>query len=397
MTVPNPAIPTNPTTINKTDLMNQPNLIEVFAEHVEQYGLVGEKENACVAFLSAVSAKLGNPLHLVVQGNSSAGKNHLLNSVCAFIPAEDKKIISGMTSKVLMYSEEDEFQHKAVVIAEYEGARKADYAIRTFQSEKEIQWEYIDTGKGIKKKKNTVKGPAAFLTATTESVLHPENETRLIFTEVDESARQTREINLRQALVAMGRYSTDQETIPAWHELLRSLKKDMSIQIPFAMQFVQYFPARLRSRRDFQKLLGLIQVSAFLHQHHRSRTPNGEIIAEPLDYLIAKKLFEHCYNFGPDKKVEQLLGFAEKIAEEKTEFTVADIQRESAWGHTKAYELLNRAMEVGSLAQGSERGKYVFLRKSAIPALNLPDTVEAGDFPEFRNEIPQQELSMMYR
>jgi len=42
------------------------------------------------------------------------------------------------------------------------------------QSEQVIEWHFVDSGKGIQKKTKRVKGPMAFLQATTRfRVLHP--------------------------------------------------------------------------------------------------------------------------------------------------------------------------------------------------------------------------------
>jgi hypothetical protein len=372
----------NPPAVNpRSDLAGELDLLSRFEREIEQHGLVREKNNACLAFLAAVSAKLPSPLHLTVQGGSSAGKNHLLNTVCDFVPDEDKKILSGMSPKVLMHSGETEFQHKAVVIAEYEGAKKADYAIRTFQSEKVIQWDFVDTKKGIQKKSNRVKGPAAFLQATTESLLHAENETRLLFVEIDESPEQTALINEQQALRAMGEIAKDISLAQSWQEFLRSLKPDMQITIPFAKQISPHFPAeRIRSRRDFPKLLGLIEVTAYLHQNHRERGADGEIIADISDYKIAKKLFEHCYAVGPERSLEELLRYAKDLGV----FRVGDIIEASGWGHTKAYDLVKRAKEVGCIVDTEMNGQYKFVRRSVVPPLNLPDDIGDRVFPKFR-------------
>jgi hypothetical protein len=370
-----------PTISTDVELSTVPNLLEQFTQDVEHQGLVGEKNNAAVVFLAAVSAKLTKPLSVTVQGSSSSGKNHLLNCVCEFIPEKDKKILSGMTSKVLMHAKENEYEHKVIVIAEYEGAKKADYAIRTFQSERRIQWEFVDTKKGIEKKTNTVRGPAAFLQATTEPLLHPENETRLLFVEIDESEEQTARINLQQALVAAGEIPDQGDSAKKWQKVLSSLEPDMKIVTPFATKIAQFFPnERVRSRRDFPKLLALIEATAYLHHHKRNQGPNGEIIASPADYLTAKKLFEHCYSFGPDKSLEELLRYAER----RKTFRVGEIMEDSGWGKTKAYELVKRASENGCIAETEKVGEYKFLEASAVPPLNLPDVIEGGSFPEFR-------------
>jgi len=242
-------VASQPSTIKP--LSAEDNLIVRFLADVEERGLIGEKDNVSTVFLCAVSAQLPRPLNLTVNGESSSGKNFLLSSAAAFIPDEHKKFTSGLTSKALMHAGEDEFQHKAVIIAEYEGVAKADYAIRTMQSEQVIEWDYVDTAKGIKKKTNKVRGPAAFLQATTRPVLHPENETRLLFISVDESVRQTKAILKSLAkTAAKGAVSPNEDTIKNWHEYLRSLKP-MHVCIPYAEDLAESFPGdRVRETPD---------------------------------------------------------------------------------------------------------------------------------------------------
>jgi hypothetical protein len=387
-----------------SDLRSEPDLLRRFDHDVEQAGLVGEKKNARIILLAAVSAKLQKPLNVSVGGASAAGKNHLIGTVARFIPPEGKRVLSGMSPKALMHAREDEFQHKAVFIAEYEGVSGADYPIRTMQSEQVIEYDFVDPSDkhGLGKKTNTVKGPAAFIQATTRATLHPENETRLLFVQLDESAAQTRAIKEQQALQAEGRaISCSPDIFKDWHQLIRNLGgKD--VRIPWASQLARSLPdERIRSRRDFPKLLGLIEASAFLHQYHRPRDEQGNIIALPQDYMIASELFTHCYYAGPESKVGELVGAAKELGKE--EFTVTDLMRETGWGKSKVYAVLNRAEELGNIGEGDKRGSYRLLHNQVESPLNLPAKIRlsAGDFristathPEnFRNsDFPRQEV-----
>lgn len=361
-----------PSSSSTNPLLETENLIELFLKDVEERGLVGEQANASTVLLCAVSALLSSPLNLTVSGESSAGKNYLLAAVAAFIPEEHRKATSGLTPKALMHAAEDEFQHKAIFIAEYEGVAKADYAIRTMQSEKVIEWDFVDTGKGIRKKKSRVKGPAAFLQATTRPVLHPENETRLLFISLDESSEQTHAILRRQAEAAeKGELPNDEEKIKNWHDFIRSLKS-MNVAIPFASNLAAHFPTeRVRSRRDFPKLLGLIETSAFIHQYQREKQ-DGRIIASPEDYRVAKHLFENCYATGPDTKLSELLSAAQELHGKGT-FRVSDLIEKTGWGKSKVYMVLARAEELGCIAESEVRGVYNFIRNSAVPPLELPE------------------------
>jgi hypothetical protein len=368
------------------ELAQETNLLQRFERDVALAGLVGEKNNAKVILMAAASAKLDRPLNINVGGSSSSGKNHLIGRVASFIPDEYKKNLTGMSPKALMHSAEDEYQHKAVFIAEYEGAAGADYAIRTMQSEKVIEWEFVDTSHGIKTQKRKVNGPVAFIQATTRVTLHPENETRLLFLEMDESKDQTRAITERQAMEAAGvKQSIPDDLFSKWHDFFKSLKADPVI-ILFAKQLAEAFPnERVRSRRDFPKLLGLIEVSAYLHQNQRGYRGNS-ILAAPQDYQIAKHLFEHCYYTGPDKEVGKLL----EAAESSYEFTVADMMLQLPWKKSKMYQVLGRAEELGCVAEtGEKRGTYRFLQKHSESPLKLPERVKvsSGDLRAefFRN------------
>jgi hypothetical protein len=392
------------------DFRWEQNLVPLLERDMELAGLVGEKKNAKVILLAAASAKLQKPLNVNVGGSSAAGKNHLISAVARFIPDEDKKILTGMSPKVLMHSDENEYQHKAVFIAEYEGVSGADYAIRTMQSEQVIEWEFVDTtNSGIGKRKRRVKGPAAFIQATTRVTLHPENETRLLFIQMDESEAQTRAIMERQAKEAtLSAPPLPPGLFEPWHDLFRSLKPER-VRILFAGQLAEYIPAsRVRSRRDFPKLLALIEASAYLHQFNRARDGGGNIVAAPQDYQIAKELFEHCYYTGPESKVAGLLDAAERrLGVGKTswvaqDFSVADLMQETRWGKSKTYQVLDRAEELGCIAQGDIRGRYRLVHKQTEAPLNLPPkvrlTVEdfrisTGGNPEnFRNStFPPQE------
>lgn len=261
-----------------------------------------------------------------------------MSRVGLFIPKEMQHDLSGMSPKYLMHAQEDEFEHKVVFVAEYEGVSNADYSIRTFQSEKKIEWKFVDTGKGIKAKTNVVKGPAAFIQATTRPVLHPENETRLLFIQMDESKDQTREILKCQAEEAEMEQTSvlDANLFNSYHELIRNLQCT-KIKIPFAKGILPHFPSdQVRSRRDFSKLLGLIKASAFLNQHQREYDGDA-IIASIEDYTIAREFFEHTYGIGPQKTLVELLEAAKSFGRP---FIVPELMEKVDWKKSFTYEVL---------------------------------------------------------
>lgn len=108
--------------------------------------------------------------NITIKGESSAGKNYLLQSILETEPTEDVVMLTGMTPKALQYANVT-LRHKLIAIAEALGAQDADYSIRTFQSEKVITiWtvEKDDSGRMVTRE-HKVEGPAAFFLTTTKA------------------------------------------------------------------------------------------------------------------------------------------------------------------------------------------------------------------------------------
>ena len=59
--------------------------------------------NALMGYLAAVSRKLKQPLAIIVQSTSAAGKSALMDAVLRLVPEEDQVIYSAMTGQSLFY------------------------------------------------------------------------------------------------------------------------------------------------------------------------------------------------------------------------------------------------------------------------------------------------------
>ncbi len=354
-------------------LKREGDLLSVFARDIGNCGLVGEGQNAQKLLLAMVSAKMLHPLNVTVQGASSAGKNYVIDATKKFMPTEMVKSLSGMTPKVLMHAAKDEYKHKVVIIAEHEGAAAAEYAIRTFQSEKQIQWDFVESGQsGIKKKTNVVEGPAAFIEATTRTTLHPDNETRQLFLHIDESPDQTRRILMEQALRAAGHINDCARSVHTrWQTFIRSLTV-ADVTVPWAARLAQQFPTgEVRARRDFPKLLSLAKASAFLHQYSRDRD-RGCVVASADDYRYVLRLFRRCFESGPDAGLRSMLAVAETLKTYKIEDLIAKLR----WGQSKVYELHRRAFDAGLVMKGAGWGYYEYVSSAPEYQLELPETLE---------------------
>jgi hypothetical protein len=90
-----------------------------------------------------MTSRLGDdPLSIVVKGQSSGGKSYLVGNVAHLFPPEQVVQWSGMSSKVLIYTNQD-FRHKVLIIFEHKGAEAAQESMRYLQSEKKLIYEVV--------------------------------------------------------------------------------------------------------------------------------------------------------------------------------------------------------------------------------------------------------------
>ena len=77
---------------------------------VADFQVVGENTNKLMGYLAAVSRKLDQPLAIIIQSSSAAGKTALMEAVLSFVPPEDQVKYSAMTGQSLFYMERSESQ-----------------------------------------------------------------------------------------------------------------------------------------------------------------------------------------------------------------------------------------------------------------------------------------------
>jgi len=130
-------------------LLRDSNLIPRFLKDTTTLGVVGEGANK-VTLLLAMTARLNNePPNVVVKGESSGGKNHLVETVASCYPPSQVVHITSLSPQSLGYWQGD-LKNKILLIAETEGSERADYSLRILQSEGNITIHYVaKVGGGI--------------------------------------------------------------------------------------------------------------------------------------------------------------------------------------------------------------------------------------------------------
>jgi DNA primase catalytic core len=255
------------------ELLKDPQLLERILEDFERCGVVGERINKLTAYIAAVSRKLDDPLAIIIQSSSAAGKSSLMDAVLAFMPAEDRVKYSAMTGQALFYMGETSLKHKILAIVEEEGAERASYALKLLQSEKEIS--IASTGKDetgrLITREYRVEGPAMIFLSTTAVSMDDELLNRAIVLTVDEDREQTQAIHRlqRRRETLEGVFEQhEKESILGLHQNAQRLLRPLRVANPFAERLT-FIDTKTRTRRDHMKYLVLIRASALLHQYQR--------------------------------------------------------------------------------------------------------------------------------
>jgi DNA primase len=241
------------------ELLRDPNLLNRILDDFNRAGVVGEETNKLVGYLAAVSRKLDNPLAVIIQSTSAAGKSALMNAVLAMMPEEERIQYSAMTGQSLFYMGETNLKHKILAIAEEEGAEQASYALKLLQSEGELT--IASTGKDAEGNLTTqeyrVEGPVMLFSTTTAIDIDEELMNRCVVLTVNESREQTRMIHQLQreretleGLLA----KEDKKHILTLHCNAQRLLKPINVVNPYAPQLTFILETAVGSRKSAQVL-----------------------------------------------------------------------------------------------------------------------------------------------
>jgi DNA primase len=256
------------------EFLKDPSLFNRILGDFETIGLTGEEANKLTAYLAATSRKLDEPLSILIQSRSAAGKSTLQDAVISLMPTEDYVKYTRLTDQALFYKEEDSLVHKLLAIEEEHGARGASYSIRNIQSSNYLS--IAATGKDpatgkLRTEEYRVRGPVSLMLTTTEVELDYETSNRFVTLTIDESREMTARILAKQRereTLEGFRKKIEAGRVAARHQNAQRLLRPLGVVNPYA-RYLTYPAESLRARRDQKKYLGLIRAIAFLLQYQR--------------------------------------------------------------------------------------------------------------------------------
>lgn len=273
-------------------LLKDRRLLSRAAVDMKRLGHVGEFAAKKLALICAVSARSGNPIQPSTHAQSSAGKNALWDVALSLLPPEMVVRRSGLSAKALFRTEAD-LKGAVLYLQEVAGSEDASYTIRVMQSDGRLEYEATEKmpDGGMRNVVHHTEGPTVIVQTTTQNHLHPENETRVFPIYIDESEEQTGRIirSLLKNASGDGVKVAEGESIRhRWQDAIRLLES-AEVVIPYADR-VEIPKSPLRIRRDARRLIDVVRVIAWLHQHQRERDGEGRILATEEDFWAALRL-----------------------------------------------------------------------------------------------------------
>lgn len=285
------------TGINPEKLLADPGLIDLIEADLGNAGIAGEEDLRLVLYLVGTSRILADPLHAIVQGESSSGKSYLVKRIAALFPEDHVINATHVSPKALYYS--GDIRHRFLVTGERpraEGPEVEDAmkAFRELRSDGRLTSMIV--GKSGKLERKVAEGPVSSVETTTKESLFGEDANRCILLSTQETEDQTKRILRAQASAARGEAGGDPASIRERHRALQKLLArgcPHRVRVGFADRLVEAFPtARTEARRAFPMLLGLVSAITVLHRFQRATGANGIIEATVEDYALAKRLLD---------------------------------------------------------------------------------------------------------
>lgn len=386
-------------------LLRSPDLLSRTFGDLGALGLVGERENAAIIVLVAVSRLLPAPLGVVVMSSSSAGKSSLVNAALSLIPDEHRRELSALTGQALFYAAAGSLEHKLLVLTEEDGAGAASYALKLLISEGHLTIASTAqdprTGR-LSAREYRVDGPVALVTTTTRTDLDPELENRCLVLTVDESPAQTARIREAQRQAATAEVLELHERLHALRQLHQDahrLLEPMRVVVPRGLDVTYEDRGRVRDRRDHAKLLTLVRAHTLLHQYQREvhvRVSGDHDVrfveATTEDVCVAVRLFAHVRGSDIDDLPPHTARILEIVRTQGGDdgVTLGELGRLSAVGRTRTWVHLRRLRRLDHVRitkgpDGETRVHALPRSTSMVPDLGETEPVFAPRSPPGAN------------
>jgi len=265
-------------------------LIKRLNELLGQTGIVGEERNRIFLLIIAISHKMPETLHALIQGSSGSGKTRLLKQISDCIPKENVTKLTRLSDKVLYNFPENYFINRLLCLEDIDGlSEEAEFAFRELQSNGELNSATsikLENGQ-ITSGQKTVRGPIASIACTTHGEIYEDNMSRVFLIAVDESTEQTKRIIEYQNKKAAGLidYKKEQE-IKTFLQKFISIVQAKEVINPFAEK-IQLPEEAQKIRRLNDLFQSFVKMITILNQYQRKSDERKRLITEIEDIETA--------------------------------------------------------------------------------------------------------------
>jgi DNA primase len=268
----------------------KPKLVKRLNELLGSTGIVGEERNRIFLLIIAISHKMPETLHALIQGSSGSGKTRLLKQISDCIPKESVTKLTRLSDKVLYNFPEHYFINRLLCLEDIDGlSEEAEFAFRELQSNGELNSATsikLDNGQ-ITSGQKTVKGPIASLACTTRGEIYEDNMSRVFLIAVDESAEQTKRIIAYQNCVAAGTINReDEEKNKLFLQKFISVLQPCKVVNPYASK-IQLPEEAHKIRRLNDLFQSFVKMVTILNQHQRRKDDRNRLLTEIEDIETA--------------------------------------------------------------------------------------------------------------
>ena len=395
-------------------LLKSKQLLKKIQQDFHHCGIVGESTNTLVGYLASISRKLDNPLAVIIQSTSAAGKSSLMDAVLRFIPEEDRTQYSAMTGQSLFYMGETDLKHKVLAIVEEEGAAQAAYALKLLQSEGQLTIASTtkdpESGKLVTQEYK-VEGPVMIFLTTTAIEVDEELMNRCLVLTVNEDREQTKaihELQRKKRTLEGLIQKSERESLLNVHQNAQRLLKPLAVVNPYA-EYLTFLNDQTRTRRDHEKYLTLIDSIALLHQYQReiktlqhNNKPVQYIEVTLDDIAAANQLAHEVLGRTLDElppQTRKLLTLIDKMVIEQCQkrtlqrsdyrFSRREIREYTQWGNTQLKIHLRRLEDLEYLLvhRGGRGQSFVYEFLYDGNANNRPHLNGLIDIDALKNQL----------
>ena len=364
------------------------NIIDELSGALKKLPLYGLDEQAHLLYLSHFSRLLRKPVSILIKGQSSSGKSHLMSTVGKFLDKKDYLFFSGMSEKAFINSKID-YNEKTLMLGEYAAikSQEGDSFLRQALTDQKVNrlvsWKQSD-GNPEAIEQEIIAKFNIFMT-TTEQSIHLEDENRYLAFSIPNDPQYIQGVNEIQADYLNGEI-TEVVDFDYWHKKSEWFKENIKpVKINYMKDIIATCSNQNQSRltRDIQKIFSLIEVIAIFSQEDKEKDHKGNILSDINDYRLVYNIINKCsesshrYTSPLIKELSEFVRYMNTKNERMP--SNYDVQAYFGWSKSRTSRNCQKAVELGYIVNYSipgEENQFEYVEEREDKNTFLPTPTE---------------------